>query len=763
MLTGYIIEKYSRMTGAYTCNRLVEEACKRGVDLRIVGIADTVVDEKGNIYHSAPGTKSCTENVSTGQRGDVISGQLMEPCDFVINRYKYGHLKDAIGGLAKRTYNNTDAFNIYINKYMQVRNLQSEAFHMPKFLLATSMAAFSCIVDRLGVPFVAKGLESSQGAEVFLISNEEDYRELGRKFAADKEYLFEEYISISYGRDIRFYSIRGEVVACMTREAAQGFKANVALGAGVREYPIDDNIRQAARDIYEQTGLDFLGIDLLFGEDKPYFCEINVMPGIEGMERATGVNVAGAIIDTILGDFARQAVDYVYASYLKAEPYLKYDAPDSEKRNPALSRDIIQRLWKQWEIPAVLVTGSKGKGSVAKMIATVMGAHRKTGLMTSPHILRFNERFQIEGESVGDEAMEAAISSVKREFDGVERTLSEKEYISPMGIQAAAALTIFGSAAAEFQVMECGKGAAYDDVNNVPHKYAVINRIFLEHTRELGGTLAKIAENKAAIMTRNMDAERRMAVTDEQSEAKQVAFTSEQVPEVMKVLEHRAREAGWELRVYGRDFQCENITYTVKGMHFDVVTKRQRYEGLQIPLLGTHQAKNCAMAIALCEEELGGLNIPAVREALKWLEWPGRLEILSSNPLMLLDACINRGSCGNVLEALEQLGIKKVTTIIGIPSDKDYLGVAQAMQQVSGHMILTKSTNAHYQFGPKQVQTLSEAGIKAQWTSGIGEALKLARLGDGDPESREELPIVILGTTSLISDVKELAGTPMPL
>ena len=58
-----------------------------------------------------------------------------------------------------------------------------------------------------------------------------------------------------------------------------------------------------SKDIYEQTGLDFLGIDLLFGKDKPYFCEINVMPGIEGMERATGVNVAGAIIDTILGDF----------------------------------------------------------------------------------------------------------------------------------------------------------------------------------------------------------------------------------------------------------------------------------------------------------------------------------------------------------------------------------------------------------------------------------------------------------------------------
>ena len=282
MLKGYIIEKYSQMTGAYTCNRLVEEAAKKGVDLQIVGMADVVVSSENAVYHH---------------------GKKLEQCDFVINRYKYGHIKDEIGALAKRTYNNTEAFNVYINKYMQVRNLHSEGFLMPKYMLGTAYTKYDIIVEKLGVPFVAKGLESSQGAEVFLIEGEEEFQALGKKYTGEKEYLFEEYIAESYGRDIRFYSIRGEVVACMTREAVQGFKANVALGAGVRAFPIDDFIRQTAKDIYAQTGLDFLGIDLLFGKDKPYFCEINVMPGIEGMERATGVNVAAAIIETIMGDF----------------------------------------------------------------------------------------------------------------------------------------------------------------------------------------------------------------------------------------------------------------------------------------------------------------------------------------------------------------------------------------------------------------------------------------------------------------------------
>lgn len=454
-----------------------------------------------------------------------------------------------------------------------------------------------------------------------------------------------------------------------------------------------------------------------------------------------------------------QAIDYVYASYLKAEPYLEYSADDSSKRNPVFSRAIIVKLACE-SIPTVLVTGSKGKGSVSKMIADIMGVHGKTGLMTSPHILQFNERIQIQGQPVCDEVLARAISDLKPEFDKVEAQLAQQEYISPMGIQAAGALTVFREMGVQFQVMECGKGVAYDDVNNVPHQYAVINRIFLEHTRELGDTLEKIAVNKSAIITGEQKA----------------VFVSEQEPEVMAVLEKRAEEMQVLLYQYGRDFRAENIMYTEKGMCFDVVTRKKCYQDIQIPLLGTYQAKNCALAIALCEEMLGdwkmqmeyvgagqgSLNEYAMRTALQNLEWPGRLEVLSSNPLMLLDACINRDSCANVLEALQQLCIDKVITIIGIPADKDYLGVAQAMCAVTEKMILTKSQNAHYKFGPEQVQKLSQNGMNAEWTESIAEAIGKAR-EYMQMQEKYDIPICILGTTSLISDVKILTATPMLL
>ena len=280
-ISGYIIEKYNKMTNAYTCNRLVEEAANLGIDLKIVGIHDTIISENGLINN---GTK-------------------LEKREFVINRYKWGKVKDEINSIAIKSYNPLDAYNIYINKYEQVKKLCSDKFLVPKYLLGTALLKYEDIVQILGTPFVAKGLESSMGEQISLIEKPEDLQNLSRTYGMEKEWLFEEFITTSFGRDMRFYSIRGEVVACMQRKSQGDFRANVALGASVEPFEITPQIRQIAKDIYNQTGLDFLGIDLLFGKDKPYFCEINVMPGIEGIETATGVNVAKKIIETIYKDF----------------------------------------------------------------------------------------------------------------------------------------------------------------------------------------------------------------------------------------------------------------------------------------------------------------------------------------------------------------------------------------------------------------------------------------------------------------------------
>lgn len=280
-IKGYVIEKYTNMSNSYTCKRLKEEAVKRNVDLEIIGVNDIYYID-GNIYH-----------------GNV----KLEKRDFVINRFPSGKIKDKFNLLAQRQYNRLEYFNIFINKFNQLDrfNFKSD-IKKPKTILATTSMDFDILKNLLNIPFIAKGLESSEGKEIFLIENKDDYIELSKYGNESKEFVFQEFISTSFGRDIRLYSIKGNIVASMIRESDVDFRANIALGGKGTKFEVDENIKNIAKEIYEQSKLDFLGIDLLFGEKEPYYCEINIKAGIKGMETATGINVAGKIIDEIVRD-----------------------------------------------------------------------------------------------------------------------------------------------------------------------------------------------------------------------------------------------------------------------------------------------------------------------------------------------------------------------------------------------------------------------------------------------------------------------------
>lgn len=425
----------------------------------------------------------------------------------------------------------------------------------------------------------------------------------------------------------------------------------------------------------------------------------------------------------------KEAEDYIYASYLKAEKHLNFSDKDALKRHPEYTKDILQKLSKK---PAITVTGSKGKGSVAYMIAEILQTEWNVGLMTSPHISDFCERFRFNGKQMSDKDFINYAEKIKSQFDKIEKALLPSEYISPIGLQAAIALTCFNSKRADVNVIEHGKGAKYDDVTNIMHQYAAINTIFLEHTRELGKTLAEIAADKVHTITDDV----------------KVVATAEQNPEVMNIIRKQANEKKCKLLEYGKDFWAENIKFSKSGMAFDVVTLHNKYADLKIPLLGIHQTKNCALAIALCEYILPHVDIFKLKKRLSQLNWPGRQEIISSEPFIMLDASINRVNAKSVKETLKNMDFSKIATIIGIPDDKDFLGVTEVMADISGKIILTRSSNPHYIFTEKQIDKLEQKGMKAIYTNSLSEALNLARA--------YHLPTVILGTTSLISDVKNI-------
>lgn len=280
MLKGYIIESYNNMGRTYVSPRLIEEAKKRNVELSVLGVHDTAVCD-GEVYNG---------------------GKRTEACDFVINRYKWGKLKNDMNLLGKRSYNPLEPFCIYVNKYEQLKRLSSANFEKPKYILGNACMDHEILRFQLGERVVAKGLENSMGREIFLIESEADLEQL-RHYGDHREWLFEEFIETSFGTDLRVYAVRGEVMGCMKRQAESDFRANVALGANISSFAVTDEIRRIAQDIYAQTGLDFVGIDLLFGKDGFYLCEINVMPGLQGIEEITKVNIAGRIMDMICEDF----------------------------------------------------------------------------------------------------------------------------------------------------------------------------------------------------------------------------------------------------------------------------------------------------------------------------------------------------------------------------------------------------------------------------------------------------------------------------
>ena len=431
----------------------------------------------------------------------------------------------------------------------------------------------------------------------------------------------------------------------------------------------------------------------------------------------------------------KEAEDFVYASYLRAATHQDYAAQDAGKRHPELTRSLLRQ---KSIAPCVVVTGSKGKGSVANMISRILQTNLSVGLMTSPHITDFRERFRVNDTMISETDFCRLMAEIQPEILDIASDLPDSVCISPMGIQADLALTYFSEKHTAFNVFECGKGAKYDDVNNIRHDYAVINRIFLEHTRELGDTLAAIAEDKSHVIT---------------GEQKCVYF-AEQEPEVLEVLVRRAEAMQVPYKIYGRDFQAENIRYTCSGMQFDVMIGDNIYPDLQIPLLGEHQAKNCALALAVCMDVMADLcrksktfSMPAVRNNLSLLHWPGRMEVLRFDPFVLLDACINSASCENVKEVLQHLGIQNCTVIVGIPEDKDYAGVVRSMKNVAARIILTRSGNPHYHFSQHQREVLMQEGILTEWTDSVKQALNLANsFSDA---------IVILGTTSVISETEQ--------
>ena len=301
------------------------------------------------------------------------------------------------------------------------------------------------------------------------------------------------------------------------------------------------------------------------------------------------------------------------------------------------------------QLKFVHVAGTNGKGSTAAMLAACLqAAGYRVGLYTSPFINRFNERIQVNGEQIPDRALVQLVEQVKPAADAMADVPTEFEIITALG------MLWFAQQRCDIVVLEVGLGGTLDSTNVIdPPECAVITALGMDHVKELGPTLAEIASAKAGIIKPGSPV---------------VSYGG--APEADAVIARAAARQNAPLTVV--DFAKLNVRGgDLDGVNFDF----DGLENIRLPLIGSYQPKNAAVAItALRVLRQRGWNIPesAVRQGLERVSWPGRFELLRHSPAFLLDGSHNaHGMRATVQSLRDRFPGQKFVFLLSIMADKD--------------------------------------------------------------------------------------------
>ena len=325
---------------------------------------------------------------------------------------------------------------------------------------------------------------------------------------------------------------------------------------------------------------------------------------------------------------------------------------------PGLSRtrELLQKLGNpEKSLKFVHIAGTNGKGSTAAMIASVLQkAGYRTGLYTSPYILRFNERMQVNGRHISDEELESMTNEIKPFADAMTDPPTEFELITALGMK------YFFNEKCDIVVLEVGMGGELDSTNVIDTpEAAVITAIGLDHTAELGPTLVDIAKAKAGIIKEGGDVVIYGSEVDDHVDS-----------EVEEVFEKTC--AARYSRLYKADFSRLTVDrFDLNAVCFDFAP----YKNIHLPLVGTYQPYNAAVAITALEVLRGrGWKISDrnIVDGLNTVFWPGRFEVLRKNPVFILDGAHNPHGIAATAESLKgHFGDTPLVFLIGVMADKD--------------------------------------------------------------------------------------------
>ena len=403
---------------------------------------------------------------------------------------------------------------------------------------------------------------------------------------------------------------------------------------------------------------------------------------------------------------------------------------------PGLSRtvELCRRLGDpQKKLKFIHIAGTNGKGSTSAMLASVLSAAGyRTGLYTSPFILRFNERMRIDGVDIPDEELAEITAYVMPHADAMEDAPTEFELIT------AIAFEYFARHACDYVVLECGMGGRLDSTNVVDAENvvaSVITGIAMDHTEFLGDTPEKIAAEKAGIIKSGVP----------------VVFGGgvSSTPAVIDVIRARAEalDAPLTLVDYRR---IRDVRADLDGLAFCF----DHAEGLRVPLLGLYQICNVALVLTVLEI-LGaqGVILPSipVRQGLASVKWQGRFEILRRDPLVIFDGGHNPEGVDLAVTSIKHyFGEDKVCILSGVMADKEYPYMVSRMCEIADRAFTVRPDNPRALDADAYAEQFRLGGIPAEGYATVADAVSAAMAVC----EREHTPLLCLGSLYMYGEIR---------
>lgn len=428
----------------------------------------------------------------------------------------------------------------------------------------------------------------------------------------------------------------------------------------------------------------------------------------------------------------KDALDYIYSftDYEKKGFYLY----TPEHFNLARVEKLLSLLDNpHLHFKSVHIAGTKGKGSVAAMCESVLrAAGYRTGLYTSPHLHTFRERIQVDGQMIPEGAV---VSLTER----LQPLVSQITGITTFEIITALGFLYFAEQGVELAVLEVGMGGRLDATNVVHPLVAIITSLSYDHTHILGDTLTQIAREKAGII-----------------KDKALVVSAPQALEAMAVIEEVCREKQAELTVIGRDWAWKAGEANLEGQWFRVTNHASpaTHHEFWIPLLGRHQVVNATVVVAAIEKlRQQGLSIPesSVREGLRRVYWPGRLEILGRKPWVVVDGAHNGDSTEKLVAAIKELfPYRKLIIIFGVLLGHSVSDMLDALLPAADELILTRSNRIRAIPISDLLQEVHIRHREAHTAETVAQALEqaLAMAGPNDL-------ICATGSLSIVAEARE--------